>query len=317
MLGGLKTFEGTLAVSSYSVLIFLTQRFLWPFTRLGQTIDLFERAMASTRRVLNLLETDYHIKSPDHPEPLGKVEGEIRFEGVDLVYGNGTEVFRGLTLRIPKNKLVAVVGSTGSGKSSLIKLLLRFYDVTGGRILLDGKDIRSLGLNELRRHIGLVSQDVFLFHGTVRENIAYGSRDAGLEEIVAASRLSEAHEFISALPSGYDTMVGERGRKLSGGQRQRISIARAILKKTPILILDEATSAVDNETEAAIQKSLDRVAAGRTTVVIAHRLSTIRHADIIHVLEKGNIIESGRHEDLVRKDGAYAKLWRIQTGLAI
>jgi len=315
VLGGMKALDGTMAVGAYSVLIFLTQRLLWPFTKLGQIVDQFERAMASTRRILDLLETDYSIKDPAQPVNLQKVEGEIRFEHMDFVYGNGHQVFSDLNLTIPKNKLVALVGGTGSGKTSMIKLLLRFYDASSGRILLDGCDIRDLRLRDLRGFMSLVSQEVFLFQGTISENIAYGVEEATLEEIIESARLSEAHEFICQLPDGYDTVVGERGQKLSGGQRQRISIARAILKKTPVLILDEATSAVDNETEAAIQTSLDKVSVGRTTIVIAHRLSTIRHADIIHVLEKGQIIESGCHDELVAKNGVYANLWRIQTGM--
>ena len=235
-------------------------------------------------------------------------------ERVAFTYGNGTRLFRDLSLEIPEQKMIALVGGTGSGKTSLVKLLLRFYDVSGGRILLDGVDIRSLRLKDLRNTIGLVSQDVFLFQGTIRENIAYGVPNARMEEIIDAARQSEAHEFIEALPHGYDTVVGERGQKLSGGQRQRISIARVILKKPPILIFDEATSAVDNETEAAIQKSLACLSRGRTTIVIAHRLSTIRGADRILVLDKGEIVESGRHEELVADGGLYARLWRIQTG---
>ncbi|MCB9128502.1 MAG: ATP-binding cassette domain-containing protein, partial [Ardenticatenales bacterium] len=193
-------------------------------------------------------------------------------------------------------------------------LLLRFYDVQTGRILLDGHDIRTLKLNDLRRAIGFVSQDVFLFHGTVRENIAYGSFDASLEAIVEAAKVAEAHAFIMGLPNGYDTIVGERGQKLSGGQRQRISIARAVLKDPPVLILDEATSAVDNETEAAIQRSLEQIAVGRTTIIIAHRLSTIRNADHIVVVDKGRIVEQGTHEQLVHRQTLYHKLWNVQTG---
>jgi len=316
VIGGLKTFDGALAVSAYSILIFLTQRFLWPFTKLGQTIDLFERAMASTRRILNLLETEYHIREPERPEPLGAIRGEIRFEHVDFEYGNGTRVFSDLSLTVPAGGFVALVGGTGSGKSSLVKLLLRFYDPTGGRVLLDGRDIRALSLDDLRGAAALVSQDVFMFQGTVRENIAYGRPEASLEDVVAAAKLSEAHDFIAALPEGYETVVGERGMKLSGGQRQRLSIARAILKNAPILILDEATSAVDNETEAAIQRSMAHVVQGKTTLVIAHRLSTIRGADVIHVLERGQIVESGAHDALLERNGHYAKLWRIQTGTA-
>jgi ATP-binding cassette, subfamily B, bacterial len=207
------------------------------------------------------------------------------------------------------------VGSTGSGKSTLVKLLLRLYEVKSGKITVDGIALPDLNLRDLRRCIGLVSQDVFLFHGTVAENIAYGSFEATDSEIMKAATVAEAHEFIMQLPQGYETIVGERGQKLSGGQRQRIAIARAVLKNPPILILDEATSAVDNETEAAIQRSLDRITVDRTTIAIAHRLSTIRNADCIYVMEHGKLIESGTHEDLLDKDGVYAGLWRVQSGV--
>ncbi|MCB0322982.1 MAG: ATP-binding cassette domain-containing protein, partial [Bdellovibrionales bacterium] len=206
------------------------------------------------------------------------------------------------------------VGATGSGKTTLIKLLLRFYDVQHGSILLDGRDIRSLKLRDLRAAIGLVSQDVFLIDGTVRENLRYGSFAASEEAMVEAAKVAEAHDFIMRLPNGYDTVVGERGQKLSGGQRQRISIARAVLKNPPLFVLDEATSSVDNETEAAIQRAMDRIAAQRTMIVIAHRLSTVRHADRIFVLEHGRIIEEGSHDSLIARNGAYASLWRVQTG---
>jgi ATP-binding cassette subfamily B protein len=195
-----------------------------------------------------------------------------------------------------------------------VKLLLRFYEIQAGTIYLDGTDIREIQLGDLRRSMGLVSQDVFLFHGTVRDNIAYGKADATVDEIVTAAETAEAHRFILNLPYGYDTIVGERGQKLSGGQRQRLAIARAVLKNPPILILDEATSAVDNETGAAIVRSLDRITQNRTTIAIAHRLSTIRHADWIYVLEKGQIVEQGLHEDLLCKQGVYAGLWQVQTG---
>jgi len=211
----------------------------------------------------------------------------------------------------------AFVGSTGSGKTTLIKLLFRFYDVGSGSITLDGIDLRDMPQQDLRSAMALVSQDVFLFHGTVRENIAYGRPEATVDEITEAATLAEAHDFILELPQGYDTIIGERGQKLSGGQRQRLSIARALVSNSPVLILDEATSAVDNETEAAIQRSLARVSHNRTMVVIAHRLSTIRHADRIFVIDRGSVAEQGTHEDLISHDGIYRTLWDVQTGEAV
>jgi ATP-binding cassette, subfamily B, bacterial len=210
-----------------------------------------------------------------------------------------------------------LVGSTGSGKTTIVKLLLRFYDVDSGTITLDGVDVRDLTQEELRSAMALVSQDVFLFHGTVLENIAYGRPDADIDEITEAARLAEAHDFILELPEGYDTIIGERGQKLSGGQRQRLSLARALLTRAPVLILDEATSAVDNETEAAIQRSLARVSHDRTMVVIAHRLSTIRHADRIYVIDDGRVVEFGTHDELIGHDGIYRTLWDVQTGEAV
>jgi ATP-binding cassette, subfamily B, bacterial len=221
-----------------------------------------------------------------------------------------------LELEVPAGETHAIVGATGAGKSTVVKLLLRLYDVTGGRVTIDGTDVRELALHDLRAAIGLVSQDVFLFHGSVHENLVYGRPDATDEEVVRAAILAEAHGFIVALPDGYETTVGERGQKLSGGQRQRLSIARAILSDPAILVLDEATSAVDNETEAAIQRSVARVSHSRTTVVIAHRLSTVRHVDRIHVLHRGRVVEAGTHDELLAAEGRYAALWQVQTGEA-
>ncbi len=336
VLGGLQAIDGQLEVGAYSVMVFIVQRLLWPLTRLGETFDLYQRAMASTRRILDLITEPVGLT--DGERPLPDVAGEIELAQVRFAYdrrhlatdgGHAShegdveaakaprEVLRGVDLRVPAGETHAIVGSTGAGKSTIVKLVLRLEDVTGGTVRIDGQDVRDVRLADLRAACGLVSQDVFLFHGSVRENLVYGRPDASDDEVVRAAELAEAHPFIQTLPQGYDTVVGERGVKLSGGQRQRLSIARAILRDPAILILDEATSAVDNETEAAIQRSLARVARDRTTLVIAHRLSTVRGADRIHVLHEGEVVEAGTHESLLAEDGRYAALWRVQTGEAI
>jgi ATP-binding cassette, subfamily B, bacterial len=317
VVGGQAALNGSLDVGLFSVLVYMTQRLLWPLTRLGETFDLYQRAMASTRRILDLLAVEPTIV--DGPGVLpSPVSGEVCFEGVSFAYGppdaRGSAVLDGFDLEVPAGETHAIVGATGAGKSTVVKLLLRLYETTAGRISLDGVGVHEVPLAELRRAVGYVGQDVFLFQGTVRENLAYGRPHATDEELERAARLAEAHEFICDLPQGYDTVVGERGQKLSGGQRQRLSIARAILKDPFLLVLDEATSSVDNETEAAIQRSLELVGRGRTVLVIAHRLSTVRHADRIHVLEKGRVVETGTHDDLLAERGLYAALWRIQTG---
>lgn len=313
LLGGKAVFAGTLAVGAYSVMIFMTQRLLWPLTKLGQTVDLYQRAMASTNRVLDLLATPIHVRGGDRVLQTSG-PGTIRFENVGFSYVSGFPVLRDLDITVAPQQTIAFVGATGSGKTSITKLLLRFYEPQTGRITLDGEDLKHIALRDLRRAVGLVSQDVYLFHGSVRENIAYGTFEATEDMIVAAARAAEAHTFITELPQGYDTIVGERGQKLSGGQRQRLSIARAVLKNPPILVLDEATSAVDNETEAAIQRSLGHISEGRTMVMIAHRLSTIRHADRIYVLDRGRIVQEGTHDALTSSEGPYAALWAVQTG---
>ena len=315
LLGGLAAVNGQLGVGTYSILIYLTQRLLWPLTRLGETLDLYQRGMASTNRVMDLLDTPIAIDSGTRSLP--KARGEIELKDVTFAYPDRSTVVNKLSLKIPAGQTIAIVGATGSGKSTLVKLLLRLYEIQSGEITLDGINIHDLHLVDLRRSIGLVSQDVFLFHGSVRENIAYGSPDATLSEIIAAAKIAEADEFIDRLPEGYDTIVGERGQKLSGGQRQRIAIARAVLKNPPILILDEATSAVDNETEAAIQRSLDKITLDRTTIAIAHRLSTIRNAHRIYVMERGQLIEAGTHEELINLDRIYAGLWNIQQNAKV
>jgi ATP-binding cassette, subfamily B, bacterial len=314
-LGGLEVVAGRLSVGTYSVLVFLTQRLLWPLTRLGDTMDRYQRAMASTNRVMNLLDTPIAIRTGDIRLPVSSIKGTLEFKNVTFYYNQRKPILQYFSLTLQAGKTTAIVGATGSGKSTLVKLIMRLYEVQYGQIYLDGIELTTLNLKDLRRAIGLVSQDVFLFHGTVAENIAYGTFDASDREIVNAAQIAEADEFIAQLPDGYNTIVGERGQKLSGGQRQRIAIARAVLKNPPILILDEATSAVDNETEAAIQRSLERITKNRTTIAIAHRLSTVRNADCIFVMEQGRVVESGHHEQLIENNGVYASLWRVQSGI--
>ncbi|MBW4477588.1 MAG: ABC transporter ATP-binding protein/permease [Tolypothrix brevis GSE-NOS-MK-07-07A] len=312
--GGLTANAGKISIGTYSAIIALVQSMLWPLVDLGEIFDKYQRSMASTNRVMNLLDTPIRITTGDISLPTDKVRGEVDFAQVSFAYPNREAIIKQLSLHIPAGETIAIIGTTGSGKSTLTKLLLRFYDISSGTITIDGIDIKKLDLHDLRRSIGLVSQDVFLFHGTVAENIAYGSFDASDRQIVEAAKVAEAHDFVIQLPQGYETIVGERGQKLSGGQRQRIAIARAVLKNPPILILDEATSSVDNETEAAIQRSLERITVNRTTIAIAHRLSTIRNASRIYVMEYGELVESGTHEELLEKDGIYANLWRVQSG---
>ena len=314
--GGMMALEGSLNVGAYGVLVFLTQRLLWPLTGLAEVIDLFERAMASTRRILDLLAEPVNVRDEAGKSLEQPVRGKVSFNQVSFRYAGSGAGIQDITLSVPAGNTLALVGATGSGKSTLIKLLLRFYDPSHGDIRIDGQPIRGVSLKSLRDAIGLVSQDVYLFEGSIRDNLAYGKPDASEEEIIDAARTAEAWSFIEALPEGLDTPVGERGIRLSGGQRQRLSLARALLKNPPILVLDEATSAVDNETEAAIQRSLKRIGHNRTVIMIAHRLSTIVDADTIAVVENGRIVEEGDHDSLIRNNGAYAAQWRVQTGQA-
>lgn len=312
--GGMMALEGSLNVGAYGVLVFLTQRLLWPMTGLASVIDLFERAMASTRRILNLLEEPVRVHDESSQSLTEPVRGEVEFKHVSFRYPSGSIGVENITFKVSAGNTLALVGATGSGKSTLVKLLLRLYESDQGDILIDGQAIRHVSLRSLRTCIGLVSQDVYLFEGTVRENLVYGNPDASDSDIIEAAKTAEAWSFIEALPQGLETLVGERGARLSGGQRQRLSLARALLKNPPILVLDEATSAVDNETEAAIQRSLKRIGHNRTVIMIAHRLSTIVDADSILVIGDGQVIEQGNHQTLLEKGGAYASQWRVQTG---
>ena len=312
LVGGWMALDGRISLGAYSVIVFITQRLLWPLTRLGETFDLYQRAMASTTRVLDLLDTEVGIVEGD--VKLKKVTGELEFRDVEFSYPDREKVLQGLDLVVPAGQTVGLVGSTGSGKTTLIRLLLRFHDPQSGTVSLDGHQVCDLTLNSLRASISLVSQNTTLFPGSVFENIRYGNPDAPIESVEDAARIAEATEFIALLPNGWHTDIGEGGHRLSGGQRQRIAIARAVLKDAPVLVLDEATSNVDNETEAALKRSISQISKGRTTLIIAHRLSTVRNADIIAVLHKGEISETGTHESLLEEHGIYSRLWAVQTG---
>lgn len=306
--------NGRLSVGELVLFSMLVQRLLWPITRLGQTLDLYERARSSASRVFALLNTPATIQTHANARSLVRASGQIEFKQVYFGYEPERPIIRALDLEIKAGEVVGFAGTTGAGKSTLIKLLLRLYDPDQGQVCLDGQDLKTLDLQDLRRQIALVSQDVYLFHGSLRENIAYGQADVDQERIEAAAKQAALHDFIIDLPQGYDTLVGERGIKLSGGQRQRLSIARALVKNAPILILDEATSSVDTETERIIQRNLNQLVAGKTALIIAHRLSTLRQADRILVLREGAVAESGSHEQLLLDNGIYADLWRLQIG---
>ena len=306
-------FTGDLSVGMFVVFILYTQRFIWPMAQFGQIINMYQRARASSARIFGLMDEPSRLAEDPGAEDLTVGEGDVVYDDVSFGYGDET-IVEDIDFSVDGGETLALVGPTGAGKSTVLKLLLRMYDVDEGAIEIDGQNVRDVTLKSLRRSIGYVGQSSYLFYGTVRENITYGTFDATDEEVREAAEAAEAHDFIENLPDGYDTMVGERGVKLSGGQRQRVTIARAVLKDPDILILDEATSDVDTETEMLIQRSLDRLTADRTTFAIAHRLSTIKDADTILVLEGGEIAERGTHDELLGNDGLYAHLWGVQAG---
>jgi len=314
LLGGKLTIAGSLSVGVYSVLVFMTQRLLWPLTRLGATFDMYQRSMASAERIFKLLERPIYLKEGSESLP-AETKGTVEFKNVNFSYEKDVEILKDVSFKVNAGEMFAIVGSTGSGKSTIVKLLNRFYDINSGDIKIDNFSIKDLTFKSLRQKMSLVSQEQYLFYGTVENNVAYGQEGYSKKSLEAAAANSEAIDFINSMPQSWQTKIGERGQKLSGGQQQRLTIARALMKDSPILILDEATSSVDNETEAAIQRSLNKVSKNKTTIVIAHRLSTIVNADTIIVLDNGSVVEQGTHHELVKKDGLYASLWEVQTGL--
>jgi ABC-type multidrug transport system, ATPase and permease components len=307
-------FTGTLSTGDFVVFILFTQQLVWPMAQFGQIINMYQRAEASAARIFGLMDETDALETDADSDDLVVTDGDVDYEGVSFGYDDENQVLDDISFSVDGGDTLALVGPTGAGKSTVLKLLLRLYDPDSGTIRIDGQEITAVDRRSLRQSIGYVGQESYLFYGSVRDNIAYGSFDATDEEIRAAAEAAEAHEFIQNLPDGYDTMVGERGVKLSGGQRQRIAIARAVLEDPDILVLDEATSDVDTETEMLIQRSLDDLTADRTTFAIAHRLSTIKDAEQIVVLEDGRIVERGSHADLLRADGLYAHLWGVQAG---
>ena len=316
ILGGRLTLDGKLAIGAYSVLIFMTQRLLWPLTRLGETFDLYQRAMASSTRVLNVLDSPTELKQGEYSPESEKVKNsDIIFSNVSFAYPNRENVFSNLNLTIKAGETLGVVGVTGAGKTTLIRLLLRFAEPNSGEINWTGEVLQKWNLEDLRKSMALVDQHITLFPTSILENIRYGNPNASDDEVKAAAEIAEVTAFVESLPDGWLTLVGEGGHRLSGGQRQRIAIARAVLKDAPLLILDEATSAVDNETEAALQRSIGKISVSRTTVIIAHRLSTIRNSNNIIVLDQGMIAETGSHDDLIELNGLYARMWNVQTGI--
>ena len=316
VMGSLMALNKEITPGEFAMLLFLTQRFLWPFTSLGEIVDLFERSMASTKRILDTLDVRAIIKDGTNKD-FTSFDESLDFKSIQFYYDKNNIVFDNISFTVERKKITAIVGPTGIGKTSLVKLLLRFYDPQKGEIRIGNEDIKSLELRSLRENIGLVGQDTFLFDGTIQENIIYPDENVDFEKMKKVSELSQSYEFIQDFEKGFETLIGERGVKLSGGQKQRLAIARALYKDPSILVFDEATSSIDNHTESLIQKSMKDICRNRTALIIAHRLSTIRYADNIIVIDKGNVAETGSHDELVLKNGLYKRLWDIQTGVVV
>ena len=316
VMGSLMALNKEITPGEFAMLLFLTQRFLWPFTSLGEIVDLFERSMASTKRILDTLDVRAVIKDGANKD-FTSFDESLDFKSIQFYYNKNNIVFDNISFTVERKKITAIVGPTGIGKTSLVKLLLRFYDPQKGEIRIGNENIKDLELRSLRKNIGLVGQDTFLFDGTIQENIIYPDENVDFEKMKKVSELSQSYEFIQDFEKGFETLIGERGVKLSGGQKQRLAIARALYKDPSILVFDEATSSIDNHTESLIQKSMKDICRDRTALIIAHRLSTIRYADNIIVIDNGNIAETGSHEELVLKNGLYKRLWDIQTGVVV
>lgn len=314
--GARMAITGTISIADLVAFFLYLDSFYTPVRNLGNSMEAVQESLAGFERIADILTVSPEIASPANPHVFTEpIQGNIRFDNVRFYYNQGEDVLMDVNLDVPAGSTLALVGPTGVGKTTLVSLIPRFYDVIEGKVSVDGVDVREIEMDLLHQSVSMVLQDVFLFHGTVRENISFGKPDATEEDIIRAARIANAEEFIQHMPNGYDTLIGERGVKLSGGQKQRLSIARAVLKDSPILILDEATSSVDTETELLIQQALERLIKGRTTIIIAHRLSTVRNADRIVALEGTGIVESGTHDELLTKNGLYHKLYTAQQQL--
>jgi ABC-type multidrug transport system fused ATPase/permease subunit len=310
--GGRQVVAGTMTIGEATQFILLVGLLMMPIRRLGMMVSLFSRTASAGQRILEILDAESDVKEKHNAVDLGRAKGQVTFENVNFSYNNLGAALRDVSFEVKPGQLVALLGRSGSGKSTIANLLARFYDVTGGRILIDGTDIRDVTLASLRKNVVTAQQDVFLFSATIKENIAYGAKDAGMDKITEVSKAAYLHDFIESLPEGYETWVGERGDTLSGGEKQRLSIARTLLVDPAILILDDSTASVDAETEKLIRQALDRLIQGRTTFIITHRVPIIQNADLILMLQDGELVEKGTHEELLAKNGVYKEVYESQ-----